>query len=120
MKVMILANEAPEEFALRENKEESGAYLGAWRAYGASLREAGVYLGGAALEAPSAATVVSVRNGVRKVEDGPFPDSREQLVGFAVLDVADIEAATEWAAKCPAAKNGFVDVRAVPDYGSGE
>ena len=120
MKVMILANEAPEDFALRENKEKYGAYMGAWMAYGASLREAGVYLSGAALEGPPTATVVSMRNGVRKVEDGPFPDSREQLGGFFVGEFADIEAATEWAAKCPAAKNGFVDVRVVPDYASGE
>lgn len=120
MKVMILAHEAPEDFAQRESKQTSGAYLGAWRAYGASLREAGAYLSGAALEAPSAATVVSVRNGVRKVEDGPFPDSKEQLVGFAVIEAADLAAAADWAAKCPAAKNGFVDVRVVPDYASGE
>ena len=120
MKIMILANEAPEDFALREDKEKSGAYLDAWRAYGASLRDAGVLLSGAALEAPSAATVVSVRNGVRTDEYGPFPDTREQLGGFFVGECTDVEAAARWAATCPAARNGFVDVRVVPDYASGE
>lgn len=117
MKIMILASEAPEDFALRDNEEKFGDYIGAWYAYGGSLQEAGIYQGGGALEPPSTATVVSVRDGVRKVEDGPFPDTKEQLGGFFVIDAPDLEAGAEWAKKCPAAKNGFVDVRVIPDYG---
>jgi len=120
MKVLIAASEAPEDFALRENKEKFGAYMEGWYAYSRALTEAGICLDGAALEPPSAATVVSVRNGKRTVEDGPFSDSKEQLGGFFILEVPDIATAAQWAAKCPAAKNGAVDARVIPDYGSGE
>ncbi len=114
MKLLILANEAPEDFALRDNKKEFDGYMGAWYAFGAAMTEAGVHLGGEALEPPSTATVVSVRDGVRRVEDGPYPDAKEQLGGFAVIDVPDLETGAEWAAKCPAAERGFVDVRVIP------
>lgn len=120
MKVLLLANEAPEDFALRDNKEKFDAYMGEWYAYHEDLVKKGVHLDSAALEPPSSATVVSVRDGVRKVEDGPFPDAKEQLGGFFVLDAPDLDAAAELAAGCPAAKNGFVDVRAIMDIEGGE
>lgn len=110
MKVLLLANEAPEDFALRDNKEKFDTYMGQWYAFHEGLVEKGVYLDSAALEPPSAATVVSVRNGVRKVEDGPYPDAKEQLGGFFVIDATDMKTAVELASACPAAKNGFVDV----------
>ena len=97
MKVMILANETPDDFASRENKAAYEPYM-----------------------ARSAATVVSVRDGVRKVEDGPFPDTKEQLGGFFVIDAPDIDDAAQWAMKCPAANKGFVDVRVIPDYAESE
>lgn len=114
MKVMLLAHEAPEDFALRENEAEFDRYMGAWYAFGNSLTDEGVFVDGAALETPGTATVVSVRNGVRKVEDGPYPDAKEQLGGFFIIDAATMDEAVERAKKCPAAKNGFVDVRPVP------
>lgn len=120
MKVLLLANEAPEDFALRENKEKFEPYMGQWYAYHEGLVEKGVHLDSAALEPPSTATVVSVRDGVRKVEDGPFPDAKEQLGGFFVIEATDLEAAAEFAAGCPAAQNGFVDVRPVMDFGGEE
>lgn len=113
MKVMLLAYEAPEDFALRDNKAEFDSYMGAWYAFSEALSKDGIYDSGAALEAPAAATVVSVRNGVREVQDGPYPDTKEQLGGFMIVDVADVEEAAKWAAKCPAAKNGFVEARPV-------
>ncbi|WDI31077.1 YciI family protein [Hyphococcus flavus] len=116
MKVMLLASEAPEDFALRDNKEKFDAYMGEWYAYGDAMTKEGVFISGAPLEPPSSATVVSVRNGVRKVEDGPFPDAKEQLGGFFIIDTADMNAAADWAARCPAAKNGVVEARPVMEY----
>ncbi len=120
MKFMLLANEAPEDFALRDSLAKSNAYMGEWYAFGTALREQKVYDAGNALEPPATATVVSVRDGVRTVEDGPYPDAKEQLGGFCIIDAPDMAAAQEWAAKCPAAQNGFVEVRAVLNLHGGE
>jgi hypothetical protein len=114
MKVMLLAYEAPEDFALRENKAKYDDYMKGWMAFGQSMRAAGVYVDSAALHDPGSATVVAVRNGKRSVEDGPYSDTKEQLGGFCIIEVPDLKAATQWAVKCPAAKRGFVDVRPVP------
>ncbi len=116
MKVLLLANESPADFELRDNKQRFDSYMGAWYAYGDSLEKAGIFLQGAALEPPSTATVVSVRNGIRKVEDGPYPDTKEQLGGFFVIEVANLDEAANWASKCPAAKSGFVDARVIPNF----
>ncbi|WP_425408765.1 YciI family protein [Hyphococcus sp.] len=113
MKIMLLANETPQDFALRDNKDKFDAYMGEWYAYGDALKNEGVLLDGAALEPPSSATVVSVRNGERAVEDGPFADAKEQLGGFFIIEAPDMNTASRWAAKCPAAKTGFVDARAI-------
>ncbi|NOX83346.1 MAG: YciI family protein [Alphaproteobacteria bacterium] len=120
MKFMLLLNEAPEDFALRDTPAKFDAFMGEWYAFGTALREQKVHVDASALEPPATATVVSVRDGVRTVEDGPYPDAKEQLGGFCIIDVPDIEAAQEWAAKCPAAKNGFVDVRPVFNLEEGE
>lgn len=114
MKVMLLANEAPEDFALREDKEKFDSYMGEWYVFSEVLEKNLGKTEGAALEGPETATVVSMRDGVRHVEDGPYPDAKEQLGGFIIIDAPNMEEAAEWAKKCPSAKNGFVDVRAVP------
>ena len=116
MKMLLLANEAPEDFALREDKDNFDSYMGAWYAYSEEMKSAGVTLDGAALQPPATATVVSVRNGERRVEDGPYPDGKEQLGGFFLIEADDLDAGARWAAKCPAAKTGFVDVRVVPTH----
>lgn len=120
MKVMMLANEAPGDFALRDDPAKFESYMGKWYAFGEMLQTEGYYVDGAALEQAGSATVVSVRDGVRKVEDGPYPDTKEQLGGFFILDAPNLESAATLAAKCPAAENGFVDVRPVPFLEDGE
>lgn len=121
MKTMLLAFEAPGDFALRRaDKRTFDAYMGEWYAFGDALTKAGVFKAGAALKEPETATTISIDNGRRRVEDGPFADSKEQLGGYFILEVADLDEAARWAAKCPAAKSGRVDVRAIPDYGQGE
>lgn len=120
MKVMILAHESPEAIALRQNEKEYEPYLAEWFAYGDAMRKAGVYESGQALQEPATATVVTVRDGARRVEDGPFLDAKEQLGGFTIVDVKDMDEALKWAAQCPAAKDGYIDVRAVPYLEDGE
>ena len=80
-------------------------------AYGQALRAAGIFIAGAGLESPQTGTVVSVRNGKRQVQDGPYAETKEFLGGFVIIDVPDLDAALEWAARHPSAAVGSIEVR---------
>jgi hypothetical protein len=80
-------------------------------AYGQALRAAGISVAGAGLESPQTATVVSVRNGKRRVHDGPYAETKEFLGGFVIIDVPHLDAPLEWAARNPSAAHAFVEVR---------
>jgi hypothetical protein len=110
MQFALLIFESQEAFAAR-NCDESDPYLGAWRAYHKALVEAGVYAGGNPLQAPETGTTVRLKEGKRRVQDGPFADTKEQLGGFAILELPSLDAALDWAARCPAASGGAVEVR---------
>jgi len=110
MQIALLIYHSPEEFAMRAN-DYNDAHLGAWRAYYKALVEAKVYVGADALEVVETATTVRLREGKRRVQDGPYADTKEQLGGFIILEVPSIDAALEWAARCPGASLGAVEVR---------
>jgi hypothetical protein len=110
MQFALLIFEAPETFATRKGPEND-PYLGAWRAYFKALVEAGIYVGGDPLEVPETATTVRLIAGKRHVQDGPFADTKEQLAGFTILELPSLDAALDWAARCPAASVGAVEVR---------
>jgi hypothetical protein len=114
MKYLILAYESADAFEAR-NGDDRVAYMGAWKAYADALREAGVMSGGKGLEPPGSGTTVRLRDGERHVHDGPYADTKEQLGGFFLVDVPDLDAALRWAARCPAAADGAVEVRPVLD-----
>ena len=76
----------------------------------------GVTQASEALEASSTATTVRVKDGERVVTDGPFAETREVLGGFYLIDVPDLDAALDWAARCPGAKYGSVEVRPVMEF----
>ena len=63
------------------------------------------------LESPQNATTVSVRDGKRLVQDGPYAETKEFLAGFAIIDVPNLDAALEWAARNPAAAKTAIEVR---------
>jgi len=73
--------------------------------------EAKVYVGANALELPETGTTVRVKEGKRRVQDGPYADTKEQLAGFIILELPSVDAALEWAARCPGASIGAVEVR---------
>jgi len=54
-----------------------------------------------------------VKNGKTDVLDGPYADTKEQLGGFYLIDVADLDAALSWAARCPGASTGAMEVRPI-------
>jgi hypothetical protein len=94
---------------------EKEHWLGAYIAYTEAMTKAGVLRANTGLQPTSMATTVRVANGKTQVLDGPYADSKEQLGGFRIIDVADLDAALAWAARCPTALHGVVEVRPIMD-----
>ena len=111
MQYTILVYETEAELAARTDARRKDAYWGAYRAYTKALRDAGVMVGGAGLEPPRTATTLRQHDGKRRVQDGPFAETKEQLGGYYVIDVPSLEKALEWAARCPSAATGAAEVR---------
>lgn len=105
MKYAILVYETEQDFHDREK------HMPAYSAYSQALAEAGVAAGGAALHPSHTATTIRIQNGQRNVQDGPYADTKEQIGGFFLIDVPDLDTAMDWAARCPAASNCAVEVR---------
>jgi hypothetical protein len=112
MQFMLLLYEDQADFE-RRNGPEGRPFMSAYKLYGDALRAGKAMAGGAALQPPHSATTVRVRNGERRVQDGPFADTKEQLGGYYIVEAPDLDAALDWAAKCPAASYGTVEVRPV-------
>ena len=96
---------------LTRNEQEH--WLGAYRAYMEAMTKAGILKDSKGLYPTSAATTVRVANAKTQVLDGPYADSKEQLGGFHIIEVADLDAAISWAARSPTALHGVVEVRPV-------
>ena len=94
-------------------RAEQEHWLGAYRAYMEAMTKAGVLKTSSGLQPTASATTVRVANGQTQVLDGPYADSKEQLGGFHIIDVADLDAAISWAARSPTALHGVVEVRPV-------
>jgi hypothetical protein len=70
-------------------------------------------VGGAGLKATGMATTIRTAGGAKTIHDGPFAETREQLGGYYLIDVPDLDAALSWAGKCPGVGHGIVEVRAI-------
>ncbi|WP_404313326.1 YciI family protein [Agrococcus terreus] len=79
--------------------------------YAATLHAAGVLVSGEVLQPSHATTTLREVDGALRVQDGPFADSKEQLGGTFVIEVADLDAAIEWAKRAPSVGWGAVEVR---------
>ena len=112
MEYVMLMYEPAAAFAARTD-EQRETYWGAWNAYIAALNEAGVMRGGQGLRPPAVATTIRLADGKRHVQDGPYADTKEQLGGFFVLELPSLDDALAWAARCPAASSGAVEIRPV-------
>jgi hypothetical protein len=80
-------------------------------AYADAMKKAGIYVGGEPLRAVASTTSVRVVDGKTHVIDGPYVEAKEQLGGFHIIDVPDLDTALAWAARCPSASRGVVEVR---------
>ena len=109
MRYMFILQEPAEEIASRGDPAKAEAYWTKWRAYFDIVRKADPDHSGAALQPPSTAT--TIRAGA--IEDGPSAETREQLGGFFIADLANLDEALALAKACPAAQNGAVEVRPI-------
>lgn len=114
MQYVILIYESPEDFASR-SPERREAVMAPWRAYHKALVDAGVYVMGAPLQPDATGTTIRVKGGQRQVQDGPYADTKEQLGGFIILELPSLDAALEWAARCPTAATGALEIRPVSE-----
>jgi hypothetical protein len=94
-------------------EQEQKATTQAYWALTEEMQEKGVLVAGEGLYPTQTATTVRVRGGDREVTDGPFAETKEQLAGFYVLDVKDLDEAIEWAAKIPGSQFGSIEIRPV-------
>jgi hypothetical protein len=112
MKFAIMVYETAAEIAKRNDPNHAQAYWGAYAAYSKALTDAGIARGGAGLMPPSTAVTLRLRGDKRTVQDGPFAETKEMLGGMFLIEVPDQETALEWAARCPSASTGAVELRA--------
>jgi hypothetical protein len=98
-------NAAP-EFIAREMAD--------WQAFDDAAREAGVVIECDGLEGSHTATTLRLRDGGRHVTDGPFIETKEQLGGYVLLDVRDLDEAMAWAQRCPGSYS--IEIRPIMDY----
>jgi hypothetical protein len=83
------------------SKCEQEHWLGVYLAYVKAMKEAGVLQNGVGLQRTSAAKTVRVVKGKSHVTDGPYAETKEQLGGFHIIDVADVDAALAWPRAAP-------------------
>jgi hypothetical protein len=108
--LLIYGDEKAQQGASEEQQREE---FGRWMAYTEDLKKAEVMVAGDALQPIATATSVRIRDGERIVTDGPFAETKEQLGGYYLLDCKDLDEALGWAAKCPGAFTGTIEVRPV-------
>jgi hypothetical protein len=87
--------------------------VAAYHAYTEALTKAGALVGANRLQHSDTATTVRLVGGKPQVLDGPYSDSKEQLAGYYLIDVPNLDSAIAWASRCPGAGHGIMEVRPV-------
>ncbi len=112
MQYMLLAYADINVFQKMTPEEQKQAY-GAYQSFLEAVKKAGVFQASGRLQPTSAATTVRVANGKTQVLNGPYMETKEQLGGYFLIDVPDLDAAISWAARCPASTHGTVEIRPI-------
>jgi hypothetical protein len=94
-------------------KDKAGQLHGAFMAYVEAMNKGGVLIANHGLRPTSEATTVRAPNGKASVLDGPFAETKEQLAGYFLIDVPDLDVAVAWATRNPIAGHGSIEVRPV-------
>jgi len=117
MEYMLMIYSDPNAFA-KLSPSQAAEGMAAYGAYHDALQKAGVLRNSNRLRPAQSATTVRLQSGKTQVLDGPYVETREQLGGYFLIDVPDLDAALSWAARCPGAAHGVVEVR--PTWPMGE
>jgi len=104
--LLIYENDAERVAKMDERMPNCSAYVEA-------MKKAGIYQDGHRLRGVETAATVSVVEGRTHVLDGPYAEVKEHLGGYHIIDVPDLDTALAWAARCPSASRGRVEVRPV-------
>lgn len=115
MKYMILIYGDEAQWAAL-SPDELAKGMEAYFAYSDALEKAGKAVSGHELSPVSTAKTIKVRNGAPHVADGPYADTKEQLGGYYLIEAEDEAEALKWAAQCPGAHHGTVEVRPVIEH----
>lgn len=107
--LLIYEAEAHQEGADPEELEK-------WFELTEAMQDEGVMLAGDALQPTTTATTVRVRDGRTIVSDGPFAETKEQLGGYYLVDVPDLDEALRWAGRMPNVGRGSIEVRPVMEF----
>jgi hypothetical protein len=108
--MLIYANESA---MLSASKEQTAQTMAAYTAYTEAMKKAGAYVGSNRLQPTSTATTVRAPSGKSQVLDGPYAETKEQLGGYYLIEAPDLDGALSWAARCPGASHGAIEVRPV-------
>lgn len=108
--LMIYFDEAE---AAKVPPDQMQKMMPAYAAYTEAMQKAGVLLAGDRLRPTNAATTVRMRDDKPQILDGPYADTKEQLGGYFKIEAPDLDAAITWAARCPGASHGTIEVRPV-------
>jgi hypothetical protein len=108
--LLIYGNEAGMQSATKAQNEQM---LAAYGAYTEAMKKAGVLTNANRLKPTTTASTVRITDGKTKVLDGPYAETKEQLAGYYLIEVPDLDAALSWAARCPGANYGTIEVRPV-------
>ncbi|WP_158922095.1 YciI family protein [Acidisphaera sp. S103] len=95
------------------SKDDSRKMTAAYGAYAEAMVQAGVMVGANRLRPTETATTVRSPGGKTQVLDGPYAETKEQLGGYFMIEVPDLDTALSWAERCPTVGHGVVEVRPV-------
>ena len=114
MKYLLMIYSDERTFEAMSEEERHEVYA-AYDELMKDLAAKGQMLGGDELAPTSTATTVQVRGGERLVTDGPFAETKEQLGGYFLIDVDDLDAAIDIAARIPSVQSGSIEVRPIAE-----
>jgi hypothetical protein len=108
--MMIWVDEKGWDTATPEQQQKQ---MAAYTAFREAIVKAGVLKGSNRLQRSTTGTMIRTVDGKTQVLDGPYADTKEQVGGYFLIDVPDLDAAISWASRCPGAQHGTIELRPV-------